>query len=400
MKPNLNFFIFAIMGVVMIGGTASALQNSQGEMWRMRVSLEMPGFSMPTQTIEVCVPADQNPDEAMMMQQNNSGDCQITNLQRSGSKTSADIRCTGKDAMSGHFEIEMAGDTMRGTMTVNAEGITMTTKYESTKLGKACVPQTAASSAPAQQAKTPAAKSPDSKMFEMPDMCEMMLGQTKSDDLAGQANIFFGSTLKTMSAAADMDLDCTKHASFRNYCSALQTSPEGFQTLERIDQEGGLRDYQTGENTLVLPASVKACGLGSEAELQSKLLPIAENEGRWSYLLRYGGDEYWSKLVETTKKECSGRAFTNATSQRYMNLCGSYGSAISRNDRRGALAAAGCREENRERNICVGFGGVIAKTKAQPAGGGAAPKSSGQSEENESAKPKSPAQKIRGILGR
>lgn len=397
MKSGLKFFILATL-VAVSGGAAAAQQDSQGEMWRMRVSMEMPGFSMPAQTMEICIPNDQSPDEAMMMQQNNQGNCQIVNLQRSGNKTSADIKCTGKDAMNGHFEIEMASDTIRGVMTASAEGVTMTTKYETTKLGKACIPQTAAKSAPKQQANTPAVKAPDPKLFDIPDICETYIERIKPDDLSGPANIYFGSTMKTLSAAMGTDLDCTKHASFNNYCSALQTSPQGFQSLDRIDQDGGFLDNQTGESTLVLPASIKACGLGSEASLQSKLLPIAENESRWSYLLRYGGDEYWSKLVEIANNECSGRAFTNATSQKYQNLCSSYGSAISRNDRRGALAAAGCREENRERNVCVGFGGV--RAKATTSGRAAAPKSTGRMDENESAKPKSPAQKARGIIGR
>jgi hypothetical protein len=372
MKSNMKFFVLVMLCVVLACGVAAAQQNVQGEKWRFRVSMEMEGFSLPPTTMEVCVPADQSPDEAMMQQQNNNNECQITNIQRSGNKTTADIKCGGRDKMEGRFEIEMLGDTMRGTMTSRTADGTMTMKYEATKLGQACEVQTFTAS------KTQAAP----KMPEMPafDTCQILYDSAKNSSLDDQAMLFLSPQIDFMSGGKQTD--CTKHEGFKNFCSAVQT-PEGFSVLDLADQNG--TRLQSGQQ--ILPAALKACSLGSETALQSKLLPQAEKENRWSYLLRYGGNEYYTRLVEIAKKECSGRGFTNANPQ-YMSFCGNYGRALASNDRPGALAAAGCREEIPGRNVCIGYGVTGAKTQtaAEP--------------EPAPAKAKSPAQKIRGLLGR
>jgi len=141
MKLGLKLFIFAVM----IGAACCTLfaQEDKGEKWSMKISVSMMGFSMPAQTSEVCLPANQSPDEAMMQQQNIGGDCQISNLQRSGNKTSADIKCGGKDKMEGRFEIETAADTTRGTMTAKTSDGEMVMKYDMTRLKQECVPQAA-----------------------------------------------------------------------------------------------------------------------------------------------------------------------------------------------------------------------------------------------------------------
>ncbi|MDR0311669.1 MAG: DUF3617 domain-containing protein [Acidobacteriota bacterium] len=372
----MKLFIFAMSCVLLSAGTAAAQQKTQGETWRATTSIEMSGISIPPRTIEFCVPAENDaPFEAMLQQNNDS--CRIENLTRNGNKISADLKCSGRDAMEGHVEMEMLGDTMRGTMTTKTTEGAMTIKYETVRLGKACEVQNAADLKRQAEAKMP-------KMPTM-DLCQINYDGIRNSSLSEQAFVLFSS--KTVDGQP-----CTKHAVFKNICSAAQTS-EGFASLDTAAETG----FNAQED--ILSNTLNACGLGSgnaaKAALQAKLLPQAEKENRWDFLLRYGADEYYPRMVELAKKDCAGRGFTVATPGN-GNLCRDYGMTLARNDRQGALATAGCREEIPERGVCIGYGNAGAGTQAtSPAAG-----------RNEEAKPKAeePANKIRqgvrGLLGR
>jgi hypothetical protein len=85
-----------------------------------------------------------------------------------------------------------------------------------------------------------------------------------------------------------------------------------------------------------------------------------------------------------------------------MSLCSDYGMALVSGNRRGALEAAGCREEIPERNVCAGYGTGAANTRTT--GRTAEPESAGSNGESGAAKPKNPIdsgrQKLRGLIGR
>ena len=405
MKTGLKLFIFVMLGGVI--AVVAAAQQQTGETWRMKMSMEMSDFSMPEQTSEVCVTAGQNPDDAMMRQQNNSGNCQTTNQKKSGNKTSADLKCTGKDAMEAHYEFETLGDTVRGTMTMKTSDGPMTAKYEMTKIGKPCVDKAAVMAKQAEQQR----KQADDAMSELMS-CSSRL-KNAGDNMEERYRIFFGSSpgkeansgniadvMKAM--GVEVEEDCRKKdaTSFQKFCSDLQpTSMDGFWS----DGDSRGRDRFSFEKFYGQhPDALKACGV-SEVAVKTKLLPQAEKEGRWDYLLRYGGDEYYSRLTELAKKECAGRDFTNNTNPQYRRLCMDYGMALISGDRHGALDAAGCSEEIPERGICVGYGSSGSNRRATSRA--AEQESAGSNEGSGAApKPKNPIesgrQKIRGLLGR
>jgi hypothetical protein len=138
MKPTKQLFVLGAFAAAVAGGVALAQEKIAGEKWRTRTSMQTDGFSMPERTMEVCLPKTDKPDEAMLNQQQAPGDCKVSNIKRSGNKTSADLKCTGPTAMEGHWEVETVGDTVRGTMAATMAGRKMTTKFENTKLGQAC----------------------------------------------------------------------------------------------------------------------------------------------------------------------------------------------------------------------------------------------------------------------
>ncbi len=138
MKQNMKWFVLGAFAAALAGGMVPAQEKVAGEKWRTRASMQTEGFSVPERVMEVCLPKTDKPEEAMLNQQQPPGDCKVSNIKRSGNKTSADLKCTGPAAMEAHWEVETVGDTMRGTMDAKMGGRKMTTKFENTRLGQAC----------------------------------------------------------------------------------------------------------------------------------------------------------------------------------------------------------------------------------------------------------------------
>jgi hypothetical protein len=133
--------VLILVGVAGLAAGALAAEKVQGVKWRAKTSMQAKNFSMPERTVEVCLPAT-DPDQAAM-QQGQQGNCKMSNIKRSGNKTSADMKCTGERPSETHWEMERNGDTMKGTMvTKSADNtITMTSSY--TRVGGACEVQQA-----------------------------------------------------------------------------------------------------------------------------------------------------------------------------------------------------------------------------------------------------------------
>ena len=292
MKSVLTFLISAMIGVAVlgfaIGRSSASAQNVKGETWRTTSSMEMQGISIPPVSIEVCVPVGDDPLDAMMQQQDDS--CLTANHKRSGNKISADLKCGGMAAMEGRLELETLGDTIRGTMTMKTPEGAMTTKIQSTKLGKACEPKIVASS------KNPGVKTAVPSI----DVCQMSYDTLKNIGDQEDMRLFFQANM-FLSNSEELGQDCTKHPTFKNFCAEVQTL-DGFLSLD-LNISGQPLRLQSGQYPL--PASLEACGLGSgnaaTLKVQAKLLPQAEKESRWSFLLRYGADEYYPKMVELAK---------------------------------------------------------------------------------------------------
>jgi hypothetical protein len=360
MKLQLRYIALASFACALAGGLALAQQKTMGEKWRTKMSMESEGFSMPARTMEVCVPQGK-PEEALMQQDN--GNCSMSNMKTVGNKTSADIKCTGKDAMSGHWEMEkLSASSARGTMDAKTAEMSMKMKYEYTRLGEACEVKIVTP--------PPVAQAP---VVPQVDVCQALYDSSNEGDLPNLADAL----LRQQPQANGQLGNCTKHAVFKKFCATVQT-PKGFSELEFEEIHAREQAAQYGRPKTGDPAteaafaeqmkvrqaplteSMKACGLGGDeaavAKLQAKVLPIAVTENRWGFLLHYASDTWYPQLVTTAKAECSGRSFTNAANTKYLGLCRSYGAALVRDNRAGVLAAAGCTKEreNPARGICIG----------------------------------------------
>ncbi len=135
--------IFCITVLGMVGAHATALADDKpvGELWQQTVTIEMTGMSMPSHTLEVCVPPGKA-NEALSKPQGPgmNGNCTVQDAKRQGNRFTARFSCAGKQPVEGTIESVVEGDHAKGTITLSMNGQQMTMKSDSHKVGTACTP--------------------------------------------------------------------------------------------------------------------------------------------------------------------------------------------------------------------------------------------------------------------
>jgi hypothetical protein len=329
MKKRTILLVLTVAATTLLPGLALAQKKVPGEKWKTTVSMQSAGMSMPARTTEICAPVGKA-EESMARPDNNSN-CSVYDTQRAGNKFSAKIRCTGETPMEGSMEMVTEGNTMRGTTNMKMSGMDMTMKYESTRLGTSC------EAVDYSDYKPPVVAAPQAI-----DSCKMMSDQLASGkmELSQAVNIYVGP-----------DSQCGKHASMKNYCSAVQT-PNGFGSLSRQERDMAKMNVEDKTSPFAIPltSSLRACGLGTDKaavdSLRKRLLVVAETNGDWDFLVLEGDDSTFAMLTATAKKECSGRSYTNASSGKYSGLCSRYAAGLIRGDRAAVMQAAGRNEDS------------------------------------------------------
>lgn len=115
--------------------TVFAAETMRSGLWEITASIEMPGipFQPPPQTMRHCYTDEDVRSEPVPANEN----CQITNLQTSGSRISWQLECKGDMAGKGKGEIVFQGDSAyEGKATIEAQGMTMVTKYKGKRIGE------------------------------------------------------------------------------------------------------------------------------------------------------------------------------------------------------------------------------------------------------------------------
>lgn len=137
-NPHTASFSLAILPAcaALLQSGANAQDKVPGEKWKVAVSMEMSGMSMPAKTMEVCAPVGKAAEA--VSRPVGASQCNVTDMKKVGNTTSAKISCTGKAPMEGDFEQTVDGNRMHGVTHMKAAGMAMTMKYDSEKLGTAC----------------------------------------------------------------------------------------------------------------------------------------------------------------------------------------------------------------------------------------------------------------------
>jgi len=136
---RLSYLMFSLLVTM----HASLAQAAAGETWEITTKSEMAGmpYAMPETTMTVCQPKRGEPDPKQMMEQD--GNCKVTDVKHSGSKTTWKIRCDGDgQKMSGSGEITHSKNSYQGTSrmsgTADGEKVDMKVSYRGKRIGKSC----------------------------------------------------------------------------------------------------------------------------------------------------------------------------------------------------------------------------------------------------------------------
>jgi hypothetical protein len=308
--------------LLLLAAPALAQKKVPGEKWRQTMSMEMAGMSMPARTVEMCAPVGKAQEA---MSKPDQGNCAVSNAVQSGNKYSADIHCTGRDAMDGHVESEFDGKTMRSTMRMKNKDGEMTMKSESTKLG-------ACEAVDYSDYKPPVVKAPT---FDADAVCKAQVAELAKDpgSIGQRASLFVGT-----------GSNCGNSPSLKEYCAMAQTHV-GFASLAETERRmagmikaSGATPAANDAQFAPLTASLGACKAGPADAVRKKLADTAVAQNAWEFLLGQDNDADFAYVVALGKRECGGRGGTSASNARFASLCASYGQMLANNDRPGVMS--------------------------------------------------------------
>jgi hypothetical protein len=135
MTSRTTFALIAILSLPALARAAEPAPMQDG-LWEVSMKFEIPGlpFQLPAQTATHCYTKKEIEESSGMPKQ--SGDCKVTDLQRSGNKITWKTVCTGKNAGTGTGEIAFTSATAyEGTMKLENKGQVTTTRYQGKRLG-------------------------------------------------------------------------------------------------------------------------------------------------------------------------------------------------------------------------------------------------------------------------
>ncbi len=255
----------------------AATKTVPGEKWQQKITVQMQGMSMPMGSTEVCVPVGKASADLFKPDKN----CAVSNLRQSGNKFSADIKCTGADAMEGSMEQIIEGNHMTGTARMRSAEGEMQIKMDSVK-GGAC--QAIDTDAMVADARAQVAAAPKV------DLCASSLSNLKGkpENASMMAILFLveGGQCVTRPANAEV-------------CAAIQTRA-GFTSLVNAEKTPSA-DFPSRDLTA---RSVAACNLGSGKAgvdtLRAKLVSAAEAAGDAGFLEAHAP----ARLKQIARTEC------------------------------------------------------------------------------------------------
>lgn len=113
---------------------AATAEKVPGVYWEQTIEMQMMGFSMPAQTVKVCMPkgAWEQPPKPGDGDEN----CKMTDVKRTGSRFVWKVKC--QDGTTGSGDMTYGGDTFQGTTVMNTGGQTVRMAMKGKKVGGDC----------------------------------------------------------------------------------------------------------------------------------------------------------------------------------------------------------------------------------------------------------------------
>ena len=126
---------------VLILGVSGAIAQSpirEGR-WEITMQMQMPNMpmQMPAQNMDACVTKKdlETPGGDLPKPADKGSNCTTSDRKVDGNKITWNMKCTGRDAMTGSGEIVVDGDTYTGAMKMNSEHGEMTMNYTGKRIG-------------------------------------------------------------------------------------------------------------------------------------------------------------------------------------------------------------------------------------------------------------------------
>jgi hypothetical protein len=128
--------LFAGLAAALLMQMPLAIAAGTDDLLEVTTKIEMPGMTMPAQTVQVCSPKGKT-NESMVPQ---DSDCKMTESKRSGNKSTFKMVCNSPQQMTGTGEFVTDGPNayhgkMHMTGKVDGETMDMTTTYSSKRIG-------------------------------------------------------------------------------------------------------------------------------------------------------------------------------------------------------------------------------------------------------------------------
>lgn len=117
--------------VFLFAGSATALDEG---LWEITAEVEMPGMpmKMPPTTYTQCIKKDQ----AVPMDEKPGQECKVKDVTTKGNTTSWTVECSNPAGpMIGKGTVSYNGDKMEGSMHMEGQGMTMTSRYKGHRVG-------------------------------------------------------------------------------------------------------------------------------------------------------------------------------------------------------------------------------------------------------------------------
>lgn len=253
------------VGLLATSFAAAAAGTVPGERWQQKITLQLEGRTLPMPGGEFCVPVGKAAAELAKPERT----CRISNATQAGNRFSAEVKCTGKDALQGTIEQILEEDHMTGRMAVkSADGDGMLL-IDSRKLG-ACQAVDRQDAAANRRAQSSAAAAAAAQAAE----CRRIAADLKKNpDQTGLVAPMF-----VRAGGA-----CMARPVNREFCAVLGTRA-GF---------AGLTSVETGMEGITA-MSLAACNLGQgEAGVEAmreRLVRSAELDGDVGFLIANAPD--------------------------------------------------------------------------------------------------------------
>lgn len=133
----MKYLVTLTLAAALITPAHQAAAAAEGEWWEMTTKMEMPGMpAMPAgQAVKFCRVKG---DEGKPVKSDDDKNCTITDVKNAGNTMTFNMKCTGKDAMTGTGEITSTATSFNQKIKMRTGGETVVMVATGKRIGGAC----------------------------------------------------------------------------------------------------------------------------------------------------------------------------------------------------------------------------------------------------------------------